>query len=484
MQPRVLLLKAAPKADRPAIAPPLGVLQLAAALRRRLDADVRVYDCNFAMYGAAPPPVELVRNMVHEFAPHVVGISTLTCERDCMQQIAAAAKAARPDVHVVVGGPYPTAEPLAWRECGAVDFAVLGEGDEVFPELVRRLVAGAAIDGLPGVATRSGPGAVAPAPAVADLDALPFAAWELIDFRRYTNRRFRNMTGLPATKRYASLSTSRGCPYRCSYCHDVHGKKFRASSPERVLAEIAHLHRLGVREIHFVDDIFNFDLERAKAIFRAIIASGMRIGITFPNGLRADRLDAEFATLAGQAGCHYAAVAVETASPRLQKLIRKHLNLDKVRQAIGWLEGAGICVRSFCMLGFPTETEAEMEQTVRWVIESPTSEASFFNVVPYPGSHLHDLAEDFAPGVAEDVTLAPFYSERSFYSQATGRNLAKVRDRAILRFYLSRGRFLKVLWRMPFSFWASPAFLATVWYFGLRALRGLFPRRAVLGTAS
>jgi radical SAM superfamily enzyme YgiQ (UPF0313 family) len=484
MTARVLLLKAAPKADRPAVAPPLGILQLAAALREKLRAQVRVHDTGFDMYGAKPPPVERVQALVRETRADVVGISALTCERECMAAVAAAAKAARPEATVVVGGPYPTAEPEGWRSCAAIDYAVLGEGDIAFPELVRRVAARESVLPLQGVLGREGVALPAAAPPVPDLDALPFAAWDLVDLSRYADRRYRNMTGLPARVRYAALSTSRGCPYRCSYCHDVHGKSFRASSPERVLAEIEHLHALGVREFHFVDDIFNFDLPRAKAIFNGIVERGLRIGLTFPNGLRADRLDEEFAVLAARAGCRYAAVAVETASPRLQKLIQKHLNLEKVRQAISWLERAGICVRSFCMLGFPTETEDEMEQTVRYVIGSETSEASFFNVVPYPGSHLHELAEGVAPGVAQDVTLAPFYSEKSFYSQATGKDLSRIRDRAILRFYLSRGRFLKVLWRIPFAFWFSRAFLETLWYFGSRAAKSVLPRPVAAGGAT
>ncbi|HLQ37381.1 MAG TPA: radical SAM protein, partial [Planctomycetota bacterium] len=450
---------------------------LAACLRRQLDAELRLFDAGFDMYGAAPPPVERVAAMVRELRPHVVGISTLSCERECMAALAAACKQAAPGCVVAVGGPYPTAEPAGWRDCPHIDYAVLGEGDEVFPELVRRIVAGEPPAGLQGVVGRSGATAFATAKPVADLDALPFPAWDLIDLRRYSDRRYRNQTGLPAHRLYTAISTSRGCPYRCSYCHDVHGKRFRASSPARVLAEIADAVRFGVREIHFVDDIFNFDLPRAQTIFAGIRAAHPRLRLAFPNGLRADRLDQEFAVAAARAGTWYAAVAVETASPRVQRQIRKHLQLDKVQQAIRWLEGAGIRTRSFVMLGFPGETEAEMEATIRYVIDSDTSEASFFNVVPYRGSHLHDLAEAMAPGVADDVTLAPFYSEESFYSRATGRSLSRIRDRAILRFYLSRGRFLKVLWRTPLRFYASRAFLETLGYFGVRALRALVPRR-------
>lgn len=480
---RVLLIKAAPKADRPSVAPPLGILSLAASLREKLPVAVRAFDAGFDMYGAAPPPVARVQQMVRELAPDVVGISALTCERECLAALARAVKEIAPRTTVVVGGPYPTAEPEAWRSSPDIDYAVLGEGDEVFPELVRRVCNGEDPTSLLGVLGRAGSGSFAMAPQVADLDALPLPAFDLVDLRQYSNPKYRNQTGLPAHRTYASLCTSRGCPFRCAYCHDVHGKRFRGMSVERVMQQVDAIVAMGAHEIHFVDDIFNWDLERAKAIFRAIAARYPRMRIAFPNGLRADRLDQEFAIEAKRAGTWYAAVAVETASPRLQKLIKKHLDLAKVTRAIGWLEGAGIRTRSFVMLGFPTETEEEMEQTIRYVIDSDTSEASFFNVVPYPGSPLHELAEQEAPGAADAVTLAPFYSEQSYYSKVTGKNLSRVRDRAILRFYLSRARFLKFFWRTPLRFWFSRAFLETLAYFGIRAGKSLLPRRVELSTS-
>ncbi|MCA8949500.1 MAG: B12-binding domain-containing radical SAM protein [Planctomycetes bacterium] len=475
MKPRVLLIKAAPKADRPSLAPPLGIMLLAAALRDQ--ADVRLYDAGFDMYGAAPPPVDKVRAMIAELRPIMVGISALTCERECMIALAAAVKAVSPETVVVVGGPYPTAEPEAWRESPDIDWALCGEGDEGLPKLLRAIVAGELPRDIPGLVDRVGTGPHLKAPAHPDLDALPIPAYDLIDIHRYADTRFRNQTGLPAYTTYTSIMTSRGCPYKCGYCHDVLGKKFRGMSVERVMQEVDAVVALGVREVHFVDDIFNFDLPRAKAIFRAIAERHPKLRLAFPNGLRADRLDQEFATLAKAAGCWYAGIAVETASARLQKAIQKHLNLDKVSRAIGWLEDAGVRTRSFIMLGFPTETEDEMEASIRYIIGTRTSEASFFNVVPYAGSELYLLAEDVKPGAASESTQAPFYSDESFYSRATGVSLEKIRDRAILRFYLSRGRFFKVLWRTPLKFWFSAGFLETLGFFGVRAAKGLMPWR-------
>lgn len=479
MSARVLLIKAAPKADRPSLAPPVGIISLAAALRRAIDAEVRLFDAGFDMYGKAPVPDARLQELVRTFRPQVVGISALTCERDALDQLAKAVRRVEPDVPIVVGGPYPTSEPVAWRSATDVDWAFRGEAEDHFPEVVTRLVGGRSPLGVPGVVGRSGDAGPV-APPVADLEGLPLGAWDLVDLRSYSQSKYRNMTGLPAFRVYAGVCTSRGCPYRCSYCHDVHGKRFRAWSPERVLREIDHVASFGAREIHFVDDIFNFDLERSKQIFRAMATRRPRFSIAFPNGLRADRLDREFVKEAKAAGARCASVAVETASPRLQKLIRKHLDLDRVREAIAWFEEEGIRTRAFVMLGFPTETVEEMEASIRYVIESRTSEASFFNVVPYRGSHLHDLAEGFAPGAADEVALAPFYSEQSFYAKATGRDLLKIRDRAILRFYLSRLRFIRVFLSMPLRFYVSRGFLSTVFYFGLRAVRSVFPKRSAV----
>ncbi|MCA8952723.1 MAG: B12-binding domain-containing radical SAM protein [Planctomycetes bacterium] len=474
MKPHVLLIKTAPKADRPSLAPPLGIMLLAAGLRDQ--ADVTLYDAGFDMYGASPPPVDQVAAMVRELRPVLVGLSALTCERECMFALAAAVKSVSPETVVVAGGPYPTAEPEAWRESSDIDYGFVGEGDEGLPRLLRAVIAGEPPPEIPGLVDRASAGPHHKAPAYPDLDALPLPAYDLLDISRYADTRYRNQTGLPAYTAYTSVMTSRGCPYKCAYCHDVLGKKFRGMSVERVMREVDDVVARGVKEVHFVDDIFNFDLPRAKAIFRAIAARHPKLRIAFPNGLRADRLDEEFAVLAKQAGCWYAGIAVETASPRLQKAIQKHINLDKVRRAIGWLEDAGVRTRSFIMLGFPTETEAEMEASIRYVISTKTSEASFFNVVPYAGSELFLLAEDVQPGAAAESTQAPFYSEDSFYSRATGMNLSRVRDRAILRFYLSRGRFLKVLWRTPLKFWFSAGFLETLGFFGVRAAKGLMPR--------
>jgi hypothetical protein len=93
------------------------------------------------------------------------------------------------------------------------------------------------------------------------------------------------------------------------------------------------------------------------------------------------------------AGTKFISYAVETASPRLQRLIRKNLNLEKTFKAIEWTTKAGIVTRGFFMIGFPTETEAEVIQTIEYAKASALCGATFFTVVYFPGTELHRIAQ-------------------------------------------------------------------------------------------
>ena len=112
----------------------------------------------------------------------------------------------------------------------------------------------------------------------------------------------------------------------------------------------------GVREFMIVDDIFNFDLERAKTICRGIVERGLKVHLQFPNGVRGDRFDEELIALMKAAGTHYMAIAIETVSEKFQKLVRKNLKIDRARQSLEWARKHRIEVSGFFMIGFPGET--------------------------------------------------------------------------------------------------------------------------------
>jgi histone acetyltransferase (RNA polymerase elongator complex component) len=143
-----------------------------------------------------------------------------------------------------------------------------------------------------------------------------------------------------------------------------------------------------VEEFMIVDDIFNFDLERAKEICRGIVDRGLQIHLQFPNGVRGDRFDEELVALMKLAGTHYMAVAIETVSEKFQKLVRKNLKLAKARQTIGWARKYGIEVSGFFMIGFPGETLDQVRATLRFAVEAPLDSIFVSIVTPFKGTKL------------------------------------------------------------------------------------------------
>jgi anaerobic magnesium-protoporphyrin IX monomethyl ester cyclase len=220
--------------------PPLGVLYLASSARQKLNVDVRVMDmCQ------AGEPLRDFGNVVRDFMPHVVGLSGLTSEIPVIRQAAGIVRAIYPDVPVVVGGPCTSADLVTILVDGNIDVAVIGEGEQTFAELLEKLDdlvprAGdeSVLRGIRGIAWCGEDGAVVstePRPLITDLDTLPMPAWDTIDIRWFWTRRSMSTGGI---RPYFPIFSSRGCPYNCSYCHKLFGKRFRPRSAEVVVEEI------------------------------------------------------------------------------------------------------------------------------------------------------------------------------------------------------------------------------------------------------
>lgn len=439
---RILLGKARITAlEQQAFVPPMGLMYLAAALRER-GHEPRIYEAGVDWRDAGR-----FAAAVAEFRPDVVGISALTLEAGVMARMAAAAKRARPGVPVVVGGPHPTSYPDRCLADPAVDHAVVGEGEATLVELVEALVGGGDPAAVAGVVSRGPGGAPVRGPArepLADLDALPPPAWDLVDFGFYA--RHVSMATL-GRRPYLAVLTSRGCPYRCIYCHAVHGKRFRARSPAAVLAEVdALVARFGAHDLEIIDDAFNVDAARAAEILDGLAARRPAVRVLFPNGLRTDLLDDAQIGRLRRAGTCFLSVAVETAVPRLQRLVRKDLQLDVVRRNIELAAGRGIYLNGFFMLGFPTETLEEARATVDFAVASRLHQAMFFNVVPFAGTELAALAgaPDPVRAGARGLEALDFHRARVNVSAMADEELFGLQRSAYLRFYGDPRRLLRI----------------------------------------
>jgi len=449
--PKVLLIRTDSRSIPRVLSPPLGIMYLASALKfwARHDFQVEVLDQRLFR-----KPFPALQRRLQEFRPDLVGLSTLTFEDREMRQTADLVKNFSPRCPVIVGGPHGTIFYPEILTDGNIDFVVVGEGERSFVELADHLAEdGKNVPPLKGVAyLQDGkvifPGGREP---IADPDSIPFPAWDLVDLDQYP--RFADFNGGLGKGRYMGIFTSRACPYQCIYCHSVFGKGFRARSPENVINEIDTLvSQFQVKEFQVFDDCFNLDRDRVIAIAKLIVDRGYGIRLSFTFGLRGDLLDEEVLTWLRRAGGYSITIAIETASPRLQEMIGKNLDLEKVKAAIVTADRLGFLVKGLFMLGFPTETREELEATARLARELPLFNASFFTVVPFAKTPMWEMFQTAYPGYNIDYQHHHYLlsKDRNPFYPGAGVNLRRFQKSAHMKFYLfNPGRIIKTFMRAP-----------------------------------
>ena len=198
-----------------------------------------------------------------------------------------------------------------------------------------------------------------------------------------------------------------------------------------------------------MDDIFNLRPERAKGIARGIIDRGYDLKLTFPNGFRGDILDEELVLLLKQAGMYRCMVAVESASPRIQKVMKKRLKIDKVRKIVDFIADQGILVHGAFMLGFPSETEEEMLSTIDWASSSSFHTAAFFRVIPFKGTELFEEVEHAGYDLPNDWSAYEPYQTDINLSEVEESQIFKLRKSAYRRFYMRPKRLWQIFKLIP-----------------------------------
>ena len=433
----------------PDVGPPLGVLCLAGYLRREMP-DVRLAVLD--QRATRVPGDEIVRQAV-AFKPDVVGLSLLTTSAFLLPPLVEELRKALPNALLVVGGPHVSSFGQAvLAECDA-DVAVVGEGEIALERVVRACRDRNDLADIPGLLwrdaegnVRQNEGALAP---IEDLDSLPFPAYDLVDLNVYSAQQ-RNMR-LPL-RPYLSLFTSRGCPYRCIYCHHIFGKRFRAQSAAKVADDIeCAVRRFHVKDIEILDDIFNCDSARVIELSETLNRRGLKIGLAFPSGVRADRLEAATVEALVEAGMYFAAIALESASPRIQKMIHKSLNIDKFFSACNLLTGRRVFTHGLAMLGFPTETEEEIRLTIDAMVGSKLHTASFATVLPFPNTEIHDYAETHFPERIGNLNYdaIDWAAVRFNMSDVPDNRFFALQREAWRRFYLKPSRMFRIVRDFP-----------------------------------
>jgi len=422
---------------------PIGLLYIGTVLNEAFGdrIELRIESFEYKTTG-----IDRVEALLSEWRPDFLGLRSLTMGRGPLHEVARLARDTYGVPVIVAGGPHASDNPADVLENEAFDAAVVGEGENTAVELVERLLANGGpgrpvLDGIAGLAVRRNGGiGLTPRPYIQDLDSLPIPDHSLIDFlginRGHVDFSFR--TNVP----HANLFTSRGCPYLCVYCHQVFGKRMRSHSAERILDEVKRLHEgWGITRFQILDDIFNLDRDRAMKFLDLVVRENLDLVLSFPNGLRGDRVDAEMIDAMWEAGVRYISYAIESGSRRIQKLIQKNMNLDRIAEAIARSTAKGIVTKGYFMLGFPTETEEEALQTVAFANETDLVLAMFFSVVYFPGTPLYRMADEVCDMQAYSLGLEDDYVEiRDGPYSFSQQRLKEIKLKAIREFFFSPKR--------------------------------------------
>lgn len=313
--------------------------------------------------------------------PDLLGFSLYTWNVNRSLDLAAQVKASRPGLRVLVGGPEVAPDNPTVVAHPAPDFAVFGEGELTFVDLLRSLLAGQpAGDTIPGLGWRDSVGRwhwTQPRSRLLHLDAIPSPY----------------LTGLldAHTTDFFLLETSRWCPFGCTFCY--YGKEKPAAgaypqfSPERIRAELTWAREHGLTQIHLVDATFNL-LPNFAAISQAIAKINADSRFALYAELRAEYLDADQVALLAAAGFRTVEVGLQSATPAALRAVRRPTHLEKFQRGVRLLRDQGIEVFLDLILGLPEETPETFRATLDWLEANDLRPFDLFTLQVLPNTRL------------------------------------------------------------------------------------------------
>ncbi len=438
------------------IMPPVGIASIAAVLRKA-GHSVTIVDgaLNYQMNNR-----QLAERIVAG-KPDLVGFSATTSgfpdAYDCCRIV----KGLQPEVLTVFGGVHASwGREQLLEEYPAIDYLIAGEGEEV----LRRLADGDT--DCDRLYFRNN-GAVVHGTREADpieLDTLPYPAYDLLEGfpRKY-------LLPLFSYPRHpgATVISSRGCVYRCSYCdRSVFGKGFRWNSPEYTFGQIKWLHgEFGVRHVNFYDDLFTLNRGRVAALCEKLAEA--RLPVSFNCIVRIGHIDAELIALLKRGGCFMVSVGIESGDQSFLDSHKEGLALDAVRRDVELLHTSGLWVKGLFMMGFPGETPETIQATRAFALSLKLKDANMTAFTPFPGAPItttineHGAFDnDWSKLDCEQFVFIPNgISSREALEREQAQFYRQFYSRPFMRYHV----YPKLLLQSPHSIWRllrnAPAFL-------------------------
>lgn len=357
--------------------PPLALLAVATYLKHHTHHEVTILDAQLEQLDYD----EVERRMV-AWSPDVVGVTVYTVGLvDCHRTVAVARRV--PSVkHVVLGGPHINDFPQESVGLAGVDAVVKGEGQRPLELLLDCWEKGGEARGIPGVVAH--PDDEVPQEDIYfsnDLDDYPTMDLDLIEHDKYYD-----VMGKGGV--FTTLITSRGCPYRCTFCNTPR-HRYRVMSPARVCEEIEAALARGITEIYFVDDTFNITNRRVHELCDAIIERGLHFHWTVR--FRVKGVDRELLEKMKAAGCQRIQFGVEQGTEEGLLVLKKDVTVEEIRNAFRLCREVGINTVAYFLIGTPVErTRRDVMETIQYAIDLDPDFVMWNILTPFPGTTIYD----------------------------------------------------------------------------------------------
>ncbi|MEW6170185.1 MAG: radical SAM protein [Candidatus Omnitrophota bacterium] len=367
--------------------PPLGLLYLAGVLEKN-NIKVGVLD-------GALEKLNLKETFqkIKEISPKIIGISVCTPDYPIINKFVFLIKQEFPNIKIVLGGPHATLDPEGVLLSPHVDYVVRREGEYSFLELVQAVLHDKLenLSKILGLSYKENGKIInnQERPLIENLDELPLPARHLVPLMRY-----RNYGRIRKRVPVGVMITSRGCPLQCIFCaHEIFGRKYRFLSARKVVDEIKYLQKeYGVKEILFREDNFTANRQRANEICDIILKE--KIDVTWMCLTDANSITGELAIKMKKAGCWHIGIGVESGNQEIQKVLKKNLSLERVRNVFKFVHDAGIKTLAFFMIGNYSDTKETVTDTINFAKSLDTDFAIFTITTPFPGTDLFNMAVD------------------------------------------------------------------------------------------
>ena len=338
----------------------------------------------------------------------VMGVSAVGATILKSFELCQKAKALRPDIKTIAGGPHLTILPDHTMAKGAIDYGIIGEGDLTAVELVDFIVKKKGrLEDIKGLCYMKDGSLVMneKRPWIESLDDLPFPAYHLLPLNKY-----RAYAMFDNGRRTLSMVTSRGCPFLCTFCcsSKVFGGRWRAMSPPKVIEHVKRLYdEFGVRHIYFEDDEFTVNHERVIALCQGIIDS--KLDVTWDCLTRVSHVNDKLLSIMAKAGCRSILYGIETGYQEGIKKIKKGITLEQATRAVRLTQKYGIRVKATFIIGFPWEGRKEVLQTIDFAAKLGADYPSVQILCPFPTTEIYETLRNddlFIPDFSVDMYTA------------------------------------------------------------------------------